>query len=99
MTAEVALFKKTAAGLLTQIAPNKAEQERQGRRCSRLVLTADVLWTDAEEAARDAEEAEAAEEISNRDEADQERATNRGNALQKLRALGLTDAEVVALVG
>lgn len=99
MVEQIRLFEKNDAGLLVEVDPENAASARAERRCSRVVMTMDLLWTATEEAERDEESIKSAQDASSRDAADQERATNRGNALQKLRALGLTDAEVVALVG
>ena len=59
MAGKIRLFEKTATGLLCEIDPQLAADARHGRRVSRVSLEVDVIWTLAEEAERDADEAAA----------------------------------------
>ena len=71
-----------------------ASDQRKDRRVSHMNISIDVLWTLEEETARDAEEIEAAQRKS---DANVAKATIRDSAIQKLKALGLTDEEIEAL--
>lgn len=53
----IRLFERTADGLLVEVAPSEAKQRYADGTVSRISLEIDVLWTDDEIAARDAEDA------------------------------------------
>jgi len=93
------LFEKTLSGLLVEIDPAQSDDARKNRRVSHMNISIDVLWTADEEAERDAEEAavklaeqEAAETKAKAD-------SHRSSGLAKLSAIGLSDAEIAALIG
>ena len=58
-----------------------------------------VAFTAEEEAARDAEEAQAAIEMQASIDAEETRKNKRKSGKQKLKDLGLDDAEIEALIG
>lgn len=81
--------------MLVEVQPDAAEELRAVRRFSSTVLPCDILWTDAEEAARAAEEAEALVEAQKQRavfaERDRERSLIAGR-------IGLTSDELVKLI-
>jgi hypothetical protein len=58
-----------------------------------------VQLTDAEEAIRQAEEASNEKTITERKKAEETKATKKESAITKLKALGLDDDEISALIG
>jgi hypothetical protein len=98
MAGTIRLFEKTADGLLIEVAPDKAEARRTGRRVSSVNLTIDVLWTAEEEAVRDGEETadqERRRQIAQKSAADAaERANQRAKVVSKLEALGITADDI-----
>ena len=89
------LFKKDEAGLLHEVAANKADTLRASRRLSHVAIGAiEVLWTDEEEAAalvdeelrRAKREARAAEAAAKTEQ--------RAKVIEKLEALGITAEEL-----
>lgn len=103
MTGSVPLFEKDAHGLLHQVSPEMADEARQGRRCSQVCLAIDVLWTQQEEAARNAEEAEAARLAAEQAAAQAQLADVKANKVRqvetKLSKLGLTVEDLRNLMG
>lgn len=99
----VRLFEKQANGLLLEVSPEEADARRAGRRCSRTWLECDILFSVAEEAARDAEEAafRAAAEISRGALEEEAKAIGRvrEQALKKLEKLGLSAEDIKAIMG
>lgn len=92
------LFEKTAEGLLVEVHPERAEEERKGRRFTRLVACeVDVLFTAEEEAAFDAEEVAQAEQEQRAEAEGVEADTRRAIAIAKLAALGLTLEDIEAI--
>jgi hypothetical protein len=85
------LFEKDDAGLLREIAADKADALRASRRFSHVVIGAiDVLWTDEEEAAAVAdEETQRAKREARAAEA-ATKADQRAKVVSKLEALGIT---------
>lgn len=98
MAGQIRLFEKID-GLLAEISPDEAEDRRKGRRVSQVNMDALVLWTDQEEAERDAEEAAEVERQAQRQRMEDERTARRRAALEKITALGLTEDDLEALRG
>lgn len=95
----VRLFEKNSKGLLVEVDPAEAEAKRAGRTVSHMNLTAEVLWTPEEEAAREAEKQEASAQLLARETAANRKSEVRQAALTKIQALGLSEDELKALVG
>lgn len=94
----VKLFKKNTKGLLVEVDPAQADAARANGKFSRVAgASYDVLWTAAEIAARNREEKAAAEDQRVRELAVQQKAAIRTSALEKMKALGLTDEEIESL--
>lgn len=87
------LFDKTADGLLFEVHPD----ERENRRVSHVNMSVDILWTDEDETARDAEEIAVNAENEERSKAQKQTDEVRASALEKLSALGLSPDEIAAL--
>ncbi len=94
----IRLFEKTSAGLLLEIDPERAADAKAGRRVSRVTgAEYDVLWTEEEEAARDAEEAEQRIRKEAAHASQVETDKRRAAATAKLLALGLTPEDLDVL--
>lgn len=99
MGGTIKLFEKMADGLLMQVPDDRAEQRRANTPVSRVVMEADVLWSDEEIAARQAEEQQfAATQTAQIAEA-KERQERRASALAKLEALGITADDLKDALG
>lgn len=99
MAGQIRLFEKTAAGLLVEVDPAEAAALRAARRFTHMSISADVLLTSEEEAARRAEEAEAEAEMLTKLAAKEKRTEDRDKAEAKLTRLGLSAEEIAALTG
>lgn len=54
MAGKIRLFEKLEDGRLAEVPADRADQAREGRPVSRVMIPIDVLWTDEEIAERDA---------------------------------------------
>lgn len=86
------LFERNSDGLLVEVPDT--EDRREGRRVSRAIFEADILFTAEEEATRLAEEAADVDRRRRRQEEVDAAASRRGQALAKLQALGLTADDI-----
>lgn len=84
------LFEKTPDGLLVEVPPDEAEARREGRRVSQVVLTCLVLWTADEEAARDVDEAEVADDERERLRGIEMAERRQEQAIARLEARGIS---------
>lgn len=99
MAGKIRLFEKTDAGLLIEVDPAEADKRREGCRVSHVDLSIEVLWTAEEEAARDAEEAAKIEEDRRLATVIAGKAEARVVAVAKLEQLGVSEAELRAILG
>jgi hypothetical protein len=89
------LFERDDAGLLHEVAADRVEDLRAGRRVSHVVIGAiEVLWTDEEEAAAFADEEARRVKQEARAAAATAKAEQRAKVVSKLEALGITADEL-----
>lgn len=103
MAGNIRLFEKDANGLLTEVPASEADVRRGGRRWSHVVIPIDVLWTEEEAAAHDAEETarREAEEAKRQAgaAAEAEKAERAKAARGKLDALGISADDLKDALG
>jgi len=92
------LFEKID-GLLVEVPHAEADKRREGRRHRGMSFVAEVLFTPEEEAARDAEEARAAQEREQRGKDEAAARARRAIALAKLEALGISAEDLRDALG
>ncbi len=88
------LFEVTDGGFLREV----AESARGARRHASVNMTIDILLTNAEEATRDLDERTDAEKRAARELIDRAKEAERQLALAKIAQLGLTEADLHALL-
>jgi len=95
MAGAIRLFEKTAAGLLVEVDPAQADARRAAGTVSHMNVSIDVLWTAAEIAEREAQEARHAQ---TQQAANAEREAHVQRRAAILGRLGLTDEEAEVLL-
>lgn len=94
MAGHIRLFEKAGDGLLVEVHPDKAADARAERRCSRVAVEVDILWTPEEEIALSDEEAEANRLREIQAKADLELAAHRQAVLDRFAKLGFTKEDL-----
>jgi aminopeptidase N len=98
MAGQIRLFEKVG-GLLVEVSPDAADDAREGRRFSSVSIVIDVLWTADEEAARDAEEAAAAEDVQQRLRGIEMAQERQERARARLQARGISADDLKDAIG
>jgi hypothetical protein len=96
MAGDIRLFERNAAGLLVEIAPDKADERRAGRRISSVNLVIHVLFTDDEERAQDAELARL---VAQTEQVQQDAVDKEKQRSQILARVGMSVEEIRILLG
>jgi hypothetical protein len=98
MAGQIRLFEKID-DLLVEVSPDAADDAREGRRFSSVSIVIDVLWTADEEAARDAEEAAAAEDAQQRLRGLEMAQERQERARARLQARGISADDLKDAIG